>query len=97
MRVLIADDDDVLRHILEATLAKWGYEVVVFNGRVVQVIEQREADDANAALSRCSVVLSGHGKAREWLLANAKLNQPITIPDSLIKSHQARHRGPTPR
>jgi diguanylate cyclase (GGDEF)-like protein len=29
MRVLIADDDDVLRHILEATLAKWGYDVVV--------------------------------------------------------------------
>jgi two-component system cell cycle response regulator len=29
MRVLIADDDDVMRHILEATLTKWGYEVVV--------------------------------------------------------------------
>ncbi len=27
MRILIADDDDVLRHILQATLAKWGYEV----------------------------------------------------------------------
>jgi len=29
MRILIADDDDVLRHILDATLTKWGYEVVV--------------------------------------------------------------------
>jgi two-component system, cell cycle response regulator len=29
MRVLIADDDDVLRHILETTLTKWGYEVMV--------------------------------------------------------------------
>jgi len=29
MRVLIADDDDVLRHILQSTLTKWGYEVVV--------------------------------------------------------------------
>ncbi len=28
MKVLIADDDDVLRHILEASLSKWGYEVV---------------------------------------------------------------------
>ncbi len=28
MKVLIADDDDVLRHILEASLTKWGYEVV---------------------------------------------------------------------
>lgn len=27
MKILIADDDDVLRHILQATLAKWGYEV----------------------------------------------------------------------
>jgi len=27
MKILIADDDDVLRHILQATLTKWGYEV----------------------------------------------------------------------
>ena len=29
MRVLIAEDDAVSRRLLEATLAKWGYEVVV--------------------------------------------------------------------
>jgi two-component system cell cycle response regulator len=29
MKVVIADDDDVLRHILEATLMKWGYEAVI--------------------------------------------------------------------
>lgn len=29
MRVLIAEDDAVSRHLLEATLGKWGYEVVV--------------------------------------------------------------------
>jgi diguanylate cyclase (GGDEF)-like protein len=29
VKILIADDDDVLRHILQATLAKWGYEVVL--------------------------------------------------------------------
>jgi diguanylate cyclase (GGDEF)-like protein len=29
MRILVADDDDVMRHILEATLVKWGYDVVV--------------------------------------------------------------------
>ena len=27
MKILIADDDDVLLHILQATLTKWGYEV----------------------------------------------------------------------
>lgn len=29
MKILIADDDDVLRHVLQATLSKWGYEVVI--------------------------------------------------------------------
>ena len=29
MRILIAEDDRVSRRLLEATLAKWGYEVVV--------------------------------------------------------------------
>ena len=29
MRILIADDSVVSRHLLEATLRKWGYEVVV--------------------------------------------------------------------
>ena len=29
MRVLIAEDDSVSRRVLEATLGKWGYEVVV--------------------------------------------------------------------
>src|SRR6476660_9042834 len=29
MRILIADDSIVSRHLLEATLRKWGYEVVV--------------------------------------------------------------------
>jgi DNA-binding response OmpR family regulator len=28
VRILIAEDDAVSRHLLEATLAKWGYEVV---------------------------------------------------------------------
>jgi len=28
MKVLIADDDDVLRHILQTQLSKWGYDVV---------------------------------------------------------------------
>ena len=29
MRILIADDSIVSRHLLDATLRKWGYEVVV--------------------------------------------------------------------
>ena len=34
MRILIADDDRVSTHLLEATLRSWGYEVVTCsNGR----------------------------------------------------------------
>jgi len=29
MRILIADDSIVSRHLLDATLRKWGYEVIV--------------------------------------------------------------------
>ncbi len=29
MKILVADDDSVSRRVLEATLAKWGYEVLV--------------------------------------------------------------------
>ena len=29
MKILIADDSIVSRHLLEATLRKWGYEVMV--------------------------------------------------------------------
>jgi CheY-like chemotaxis protein len=29
MRILIADDSIVSRHLLDATLRKWGYEVAV--------------------------------------------------------------------
>ena len=34
MRILIADDSIVSRHLLDATLRKWGYEVVVANDGV---------------------------------------------------------------
>jgi diguanylate cyclase (GGDEF)-like protein len=29
VRVLVADDDDALRHVLQVTLTKWGYDVLV--------------------------------------------------------------------
>ena len=29
MRILVADDSIVSRHVLDSTLRKWGYEVVV--------------------------------------------------------------------
>ena len=45
MKILIADDDDVLRHILQATLTKWGYEVTASrNG--LEAWEILHGDDA---------------------------------------------------
>ena len=45
MRILIADDSIVSRHLLDATLRKWGYEVVVAcDGN--EAWEKLQADDA---------------------------------------------------
>lgn len=45
MRVLIAEDDPISRRVLQATLTKWGYEVVVAcDGK--EAWEQLQADDA---------------------------------------------------
>jgi sigma-B regulation protein RsbU (phosphoserine phosphatase) len=45
VRVLIAEDDAVSRHLLEATLAKWGYEVVVTTDglQALEVLSQPDA------------------------------------------------------
>ena len=45
MRVLIAEDDSVSRRLLEATLAKWGYEVIVTTDglEALEVLRQPEA------------------------------------------------------
>lgn len=45
MKILIADDDDVLRHILQATLTRWGYEVVV-SRTGLEAWQVLEGDDA---------------------------------------------------
>ncbi len=45
MRVLIAEDDAVSRHLLEAFLAKWGYEVVAvkYGSEAWQVLQEEDA------------------------------------------------------
>ena len=45
MRVLIAEDDAVSRHLLEATLHKWGYEVIVTTDglEALEVLRQPDA------------------------------------------------------
>ncbi len=45
MRILIAEDDAVSRRLLEATLAKWGYEVVVCRdgAEAWEIVQQNDA------------------------------------------------------
>ena len=45
MKVLIADDSVVSRHLLEATLRKWGYEVTVAcdGAEALQILEREDA------------------------------------------------------
>ncbi len=50
MRVLIAEDDAVSRHLLEATLAKWGYEVVVTTDGLQALEALSQADAPSLAI-----------------------------------------------
>jgi sigma-B regulation protein RsbU (phosphoserine phosphatase) len=50
VRVLIAEDDAVSRHLLEATLAKWGYEVVVTTDGVQALEALSQADAPSLAI-----------------------------------------------
>ena len=45
MRILIADDSVVSRHLLDATLRKWGYDVVVACDGT-EALNALQADDA---------------------------------------------------
>ena len=52
---------------------EYGYEVTVVDGRVVR------EDGANSPIPPNGYVLSGHGRSREWLIANAPLGASITL------------------
>ena len=76
MRVLIAEDDAVSRRLLEATLAKWGYEVVVTTDglQALEVLSQPEApslailDWMMPGLDGAQVCLKARAAAGERLL-----------------------------
>lgn len=60
MRILIADDSIVSRHLLEATLRKWGYEVTVAcDGAEAWDILQRDSAPALAILDWVMPSLTG--------------------------------------
>ena len=59
MKILIADDSLVSRHLLEATLRKWGYDVVVAcDGEEALALLQK--DDAPALAILDWMMLGNH-------------------------------------
>ena len=76
MRVLIADDSLVSRHLLEATLKNWGYDVVVAcDGTEAWVVLQREDAPALAILDWMMPGLTGPEVCR---LVRQKAQEPYT-------------------
>ncbi len=50
MRILIAEDDRVSRHVLLTMLVKWGYEVVAVNDGAQALLELQKPDAPQVAL-----------------------------------------------
>ncbi len=61
---------------------EFGYEVTVKDNRVVA----QEGSNSQIPTEEKAFILSGHGKAREWLLANAPIGSKIEIQDNMVTS-----------
>jgi len=58
----------------------FGAEAVVVNGVVTQVLDQR----GNTPIPRDGLVLSGHGRARQWILRALAPGTPVTVSTELV-------------
>ncbi len=77
MRILIADDSIVGRHLLEATLRKWGYEVIVAcDGAEAWDILQRDSAPSIAILDWVMPLLTGPEVCRKVRLKQGQ--EPYT-------------------
>jgi CheY-like chemotaxis protein len=76
MKVLIADDSIVSRHMLEATVKKWGYEpVVACDGKEAWEILQKEGAPQLAILDWVMPQLTGPAAKRHLHLHAAAHQQ----------------------
>jgi len=57
---------------------QWGAEVPVVAGKVQSVVDRQSTGGGGVAIPKDGYVLSGHGKAREWLLAQAQVGDKVT-------------------
>lgn len=64
----------------------WGAEVAVSKGVAALVVDQQKPGSSvvNPPIPADGVVLSGHGTARTWLLANVTAGATVGLPSALI-------------
>jgi chitinase len=60
------------------TTNQWGAEAPVVGGKVQSVADRQTTSGPGVAIPKDGYVLSGHGKAREWLLAEAQVGDAVT-------------------
>lgn len=58
---------------------QWGFELTVSGGRVTSVNDRQSTGAPGTVIPQGGYVLSGHGAARVWLLANAQVGQVVQI------------------
>ncbi len=58
----------------------YGLEAVVIGGTVTRVSDRQATGGAATAVPANGYVLSGHGAARDWLLARARVGAVVTVP-----------------
>ncbi len=60
------------------TTNQWGAEAPVVGGKVNSVSDRQSTGGPGVPIPKDGYVLSGHGKAREWLLAEAQTGDAVT-------------------
>jgi chitinase len=70
------------------TTNQWGAEAPVVGGKVQSVSDRQSTGGPGVAIPQDGYVLSGHGKAREWLLAQAQVGDTVTgdVPQAAVSS-----------
>lgn len=68
----------------------YGAEAVVVGGVVTALRDRLVTRAGGTAIPSNGVVLSGHGVARDWLLANARVGASVTLPGALTAADTVR-------
>lgn len=58
---------------------RWGVDVVVQNGVVTQILDRALTGAPAPAIPGDGFILSGHGTARSWILANLKVGDTVDV------------------